>query len=275
MLHAILSHVIHVHFNYLCFHVHEVSFVLALEREKSKGTPSFSPLNLLFKELQPLQTFLIHTLILLFSLSFFFWQKGWPLWAAVLQLKTYNCFAAQNHNIFRIIFKTSYFKQPGTLPLSAVACWAELFTQPAVLPFRDFPLSGYTQCSPSCFVSLVSTGSHEQCWLCWSWEAISCACCSEKDVSTQSNPSCPERLMSQPYQCALVPSPAGNHPSALIFCRLKDIGQQWQVWGAGNDSPWPLATSAFSRPNFKGMLSVPGAAQRWRVSAQAASRFLL
>lgn len=81
--------------------------------------------------------------------------------------------------------------------------------------------------------------------------------------------------MSQPYQCALIPSPAGNHPSALSFCRLKDIGQQWQVWGAGNDSPWPVATSAFSQPNFKGMLSVPGAAERWRVSAQTASRFLL
>lgn len=67
--------------------------------------------------------------------------------------------------------------------------------------------------------------------------------------------------MSQPYQCALIPSPAGNRPSAQSFYRLKDTGQQWQVWGAGSDSPWPVATSAFSRPNFKGTLGVPGAAE--------------
>lgn len=40
-LHGILSHVIYVHFNYLCFHIHVTSFVLALEREESRATPSF------------------------------------------------------------------------------------------------------------------------------------------------------------------------------------------------------------------------------------------
>lgn len=76
-LHAIFCRLIHVHFNSLCFHVHEVSFVSCTWEREKQSCPYFSPLSLLFKE-KPLQTFLIHTLILPFSLLSFFDKEDDP-----------------------------------------------------------------------------------------------------------------------------------------------------------------------------------------------------
>ena len=105
---------------YLCsfclsFHLHVTTCVLALARGKNKVASSFlisifsskrftAPSALPLPHLNP---FFLPVLLL-------FWQRRWPHQATVLQLKTYSCFTAQHHNIFRIIFKTSFFKQLGT-----------------------------------------------------------------------------------------------------------------------------------------------------------------
>lgn len=104
---------------------------------------------------------------------------------------------------------------------------------------------GFLQSSPSCFVSLVSTGSHEQCWLCWSWEAISCACCSEKDVSTQSNPSCPEGWWASPTNVLEFPVQRETIPQPWVSAgwRMRASSGKCGELAVIPLGPWPPALS--------------------------------
>lgn len=233
--------------------------------------PLFSAHSSLQRGSQPLWTFLIHTLVLPFSLSSSFFDKGHDV--SRLQYSSWRSTVALLHSILfsGLISKPPSSNSPSLLPSLQHAEQGFSPSQPRCHSGL-FLLSGYTWC---CFVSLVSSGSRERCWLCWSREATTCARCSEKDVRPQSNSSCSEMLMSQPHQRASIPSPAGSHPLALSCCGLKDWASSSERGEPGGDFPWPRATGAFSQPNFKGMLGVPAAAERRRVSAQAASRFLL
>lgn len=154
------------------------------------------------------------------------------------------------------------------LPLST--CWAELFTQLFAMPLRAFfPLSGYARCGLTCFVGLVSTGSHEQRWLCCSWEAISPAPCCEKDVRPQHGPVA--LRYGRTGRANARESWSGGKPLPPVSSwNPKNVGQQQRARG---DFLWPAATGALSRPNFKG---TRGCLQRprWRVSDRAASGFL-
>lgn len=110
---AVCNFVIHVHFNYLCFHVHEVSFVFALEREKSKATPSF-PLSIFSsKGVTAPSDFLMHTLILPFSLSSFFDKEDDP---SRLQYHSWKPTIVLLHSI--IIFSGLFSKPPTSNSLA-------------------------------------------------------------------------------------------------------------------------------------------------------------
>lgn len=134
-----MSHIIYVHFNYLCFHVHVTFFVLALGRERKAKLPLFfSSQSSLQRESQPLRTFVIHTSIPPFPCAPPFLTKGMTPLGCSTPAKGPTVALAHSIIIFSGLFsKPSSSNSPALLPLSAAACWAELFTQ-AMMPFRAF-----------------------------------------------------------------------------------------------------------------------------------------